>query len=73
MMPILLHKLSASSMECVVKMTLHSLSVVVIRLIMSHMNRLAIGSIPASKGTQQSASVTTTNTIKTCFIGDVKN
>lgn len=64
MMPILLHKLSASSMECVVKITLHSLSVVVIRLMMSHMNRLAIGSIPALKRGHQSASVTTTKQAK---------
>ena len=45
-MPMLLHRLSASSILCVVRMTEHSLSVVVIRLMMSHMKRLAIGSIP---------------------------
>lgn len=46
MIPILLQRDSASSMLCVVKMTLHSLSVVVMRLMMSHINRRAIGSMP---------------------------
>lgn len=45
-MPMLLQRLSASSMLCVVRITEHSLSVVVIRLMISHMNRLAMGSIP---------------------------
>lgn len=57
MIPILLHRLSASSIECVVRMTLHSLSVVVIRLMISHMKRRAIGSIPVNDQGRQAESI----------------
>ena len=47
MIPIFVERASASSIECVVKMTAFSLFLVVRPLTTSHMKRRASGSIPA--------------------------